>query len=68
MTGVATDPGTDARTGADLVEFRVDPSGYRHWRLSFELVPGKHTEIELQAHLRDAQGRLSETWLYRWNP
>ncbi len=39
-----------------------------HWRLSFELVPGKDTEIELQAHLRDAQGRLSETWLYRWNP
>ena len=39
-----------------------------HWRLSFELVPGKETEIELMAHLRDAQGRLSETWLYRWNP
>jgi glucans biosynthesis protein len=39
-----------------------------HWRLSFELVPGRESEIELQAHLRDAQGRLSETWLYRWNP
>lgn len=39
-----------------------------HWRLSFELVPGTETEIELQAHLRDGQGRLSETWLYRWNP
>lgn len=39
-----------------------------HWRLSFELVPGQDTEIELQAHLRDRQGRLSETWLYRWNP
>ena len=39
-----------------------------HWRLSFELVPGSATEVELMAHLRDAGGRLTETWLYRWNP
>jgi len=38
------------------------------WRMSFELIPGKEREIELMAHLRGAGGRLSETWLYRWNP
>ena len=50
----------------NAVVYRNDAVG--HWRMSFELVPGRHTEIELQAHLRDGQGRLSETWLYRWNP
>lgn len=50
----------------NVVVYRNDEVG--HWRLSFELVPGANTDIELMAHLRDAQGRLTETWLYRWNP
>ncbi len=31
----AVDPSTDSVVPAERVEFRVHPSGYRHWRLSF---------------------------------
>lgn len=48
-----------------------NPVAYRNadtgtWRLSFELHPGGARVSELRARLVDAQGPLSETWLYRW--
>ncbi len=48
-----------------------NPVAYRNpgsgdWRLSFELDPGAASVLELRARLVDAQGPLSETWLYRW--
>jgi glucans biosynthesis protein len=48
-----------------------NPVAYRNadtgtWRMSFELHPGGARVSELRARLVDAQGPLSETWLYRW--
>jgi len=48
-----------------------NPVAYRNedtgsWRMSFELEPGDARVVELRARLVDAQGPLSETWLYRW--
>ena len=48
-----------------------NPVAYRNadtgtWRMSFELEPGSAGVSELRARLVDAQGPLSETWLYRW--
>lgn len=48
-----------------------NPVAYRNadtggWRMSFELEPGGARVSELRARLVDAQGPLSETWLYRW--
>jgi glucans biosynthesis protein len=36
------------------------------WRVSFELVPGRETAVELHARLMDGATPLTETWLYRW--
>ncbi|MEJ1097673.1 MULTISPECIES: glucan biosynthesis protein G [unclassified Pseudoxanthomonas] len=38
------------------------------WRMSFELKLEPGRDAELHAHAYDTQGRLSETWLYRWTP
>ncbi|WP_341724279.1 glucan biosynthesis protein G [Pseudoxanthomonas putridarboris] len=42
------------------------------WRLSFEFRPrtenAEGRDVELHARVMDAQGPLSETWLYRWSP
>src|SRR3546814_17431727 len=48
-----------------------NPVAYRNaatggWRMSFELESGGARVSELRARLVDAQGPLSETWLYRW--
>ncbi len=37
------------------------------WRLGFEFVPPPTGDAELHARVQDAQGALSETWLYRWS-
>jgi periplasmic glucans biosynthesis protein len=36
------------------------------WRISFELVPGRETTVELHGRLVDGDVPLTETWLYRW--
>jgi glucans biosynthesis protein len=36
------------------------------WRISFEMVPGSETVVELHARLMADKTPLSETWLYRW--
>ena len=36
------------------------------WRISFELVPGRESAIELHGRLMDGDTPLTETWLYRW--
>ncbi|WP_158746754.1 glucan biosynthesis protein [Acidisphaera sp. L21] len=36
------------------------------WRISFELVPGRETAIELHGRLMAGDTPLTETWLYRW--
>ena len=41
-------------------------AGNGGWRISFELVPGRETAIELHGRLTDGSGPLTETWLYRW--
>lgn len=61
-------PQVDAATSRgelrNPVAYRDAASG--HWRMSFELAPGDAPVAELRARLIDAQGPLSETWLYRW--
>ncbi len=36
------------------------------WRISFELVPGRETAVELHGRLMAGDTPLTETWLYRW--
>ena len=36
------------------------------WRISFELVPGRETVVELHGRLMAGDTPLTETWLYRW--
>ena len=36
------------------------------WRISFELVPGRESAIELHGRLMAGDTPLTETWLYRW--
>lgn len=36
------------------------------WRMSFELVPGDSSAVELRAQLKDGAKPLSEVWVYRW--
>jgi glucans biosynthesis protein len=36
------------------------------WRISFELVPGRETAVELHGRLMGGDSPLTETWLYRW--
>jgi glucans biosynthesis protein len=38
------------------------------WRTSFELLPGNQKLVELRALLKNDQGPLTETWLFRWTP
>jgi glucans biosynthesis protein len=47
------------------VAYRNSETG--HWRMSFEVDSAGQSEVELRARLKDGQGPLSETWLYRWN-
>jgi glucans biosynthesis protein len=64
----------DAKPRVDAAASRGalrNPVAYRNadtgtWRMSFELHPGGARVSELRARLVDAQGPLSETWLYRW--
>lgn len=66
----------DARVDADVWTTHGEISnpvayfnpGTSGWRMSFELKPEPGRDAELQAHAYDANGRLSETWLYRWTP
>lgn len=49
----------------------LHPTHYRNaatggMRVTFELRPGTAQTIELGAQLADAEGALSERWLYRW--
>ncbi|PZW48296.1 glucans biosynthesis protein [Humitalea rosea] len=46
-------------------EFNPETGGVR---IAFELLPGNAPQVELRASLKDAQGPLSEIWLYRWTP
>jgi glucans biosynthesis protein len=36
------------------------------WRVSFELMPGSETTVELHGRLMQGDRKLTETWLYRW--
>ncbi|MFC3716462.1 glucan biosynthesis protein [Luteimonas soli] len=64
----------DAKPQVDAVASQGtlrNPVAYRNgetgsWRMSFELDPGGARVSELRARLVDANGPLSETWLYRW--
>ncbi|QSA98633.1 glucan biosynthesis protein [Methylococcus sp. EFPC2] len=39
------------------------------WRCNFDLVTDNSREpVDLRCYLRDAQGALTETWLYQWTP
>jgi len=66
--------GGDARVQVDAAASQGalrNPVAYRNagsggWRMSFELHPGGARVSELRARLVDADGPLSETWLYRW--
>ena len=42
------------------------PGGGGSWRISFELVPGRETAVELHGRLMAGDTPLTETWLYRW--
>ena len=62
------EPSVDAAASQGALR---NPVAYRNadtgtWRMSFELHPGGARVSELRARLVDAQGPLSETWLYRW--
>ena len=38
------------------------------WRCHFDLVAPGSEPVDLRCYLRDAEGALSETWLYQWSP
>lgn len=38
------------------------------WRCHFDLVASGNEPVDLRCYLRDAEGALSETWLYQWSP
>ena len=38
------------------------------WRCHFDLVASGSEPVDLRCYLRDANGALSETWLYQWSP
>jgi len=38
------------------------------WRGSFDLITHGSDPVDLRGYLRDANGALSETWLYQWSP
>ncbi|HVI58628.1 MAG TPA: glucan biosynthesis protein G [Luteimonas sp.] len=58
------DAGASQGALRNAVAYRNADTG--SWRMSFELDPGGARVSELRARLIDAQGPLSETWLYRW--
>jgi glucans biosynthesis protein len=38
------------------------------WRCHFDLAASGGEPVDLRCYLRDANGALSETWLYQWSP
>ncbi|RUQ34732.1 MAG: glucan biosynthesis protein D [Candidatus Competibacteraceae bacterium] len=38
------------------------------WRCHFDLSASGSEPVDLRCYLRDAQGALTETWLYQWSP
>jgi len=38
------------------------------WRCHFDLAARGSEPVDLRCYLRDANGALSETWLYQWSP
>ena len=38
------------------------------WRGDFDLIAQGSEPVDLRVYLRDAEGALSETWLYQWSP
>lgn len=38
------------------------------WRCHFDLSAAGSLPVDLRCYLRDAEGALSETWLYQWSP
>jgi len=38
------------------------------WRGHFDLIAGGSSPVDLRGYLRDAEGALSETWIYQWSP
>ena len=38
------------------------------WRCHFDLIARGPEPVDLRCYLRDADGALSETWLYQWSP
>lgn len=38
------------------------------WRCHFDLAASGSEPVDLRCYLRDANGALSETWLYQWSP
>lgn len=70
LDALAADAAPRIEVSASAGELR-NPVAYRlangHWRMSFELLPGTATQVELRARLLGADGQpVSETWLSRW--
>lgn len=42
--------------------------GTSAWRCNFDLVSEGMEPVDLRCYLRDAEGALTETWLYQWTP
>ena len=38
------------------------------WRGHFDLSASGSPPVDLRCYLRDAEGALSETWIYQWSP
>lgn len=38
------------------------------WRCSFDLLAEGKEPVDLRCYLKDAEGALTETWLYQWTP
>jgi periplasmic glucans biosynthesis protein len=38
------------------------------WRCSFDLLAEGREPVDLRCYLKDADGALTETWLYQWTP
>ncbi len=69
MDGTAdVSPVVVAEGGAivDQALFRVPEMNA--WRLSFDVAPEGAGPVELMAHVEGYDQRLSETWLFQWNP
>ncbi|MFN3920665.1 MAG: glucan biosynthesis protein, partial [Methylohalobius sp.] len=42
--------------------------GTPYWRCNFDLVADGQEAVDMRCFLRDAQGVLTETWLYQYLP